>query len=237
LAQLLSQGKETRGLFGNRTLGHSFTPRPNTFGGIQTGSSGDFLYVGRWDDSSAFATSWRRIDTAVLYQAVGTSAAAQPALRADIVPQLPVPDYNLPTVPEFAPRSFPETNGWEGTSRTEQALGSALGIGAPAASNATIRRVSMRATSASAARPQPYARSPELSDRLTRIARATGMLSGQGIDVYLGSNVALLQGTVRKPDDCVLLANVLALEPEVQRIDNRLVAEGSGTLLSNRKNR
>jgi len=72
---------------------------------------------------------------------------------------------------------------------------------------------------------------------LTRIARTKGMLSGQGIDVYLSNNVARLEGTVRTPGDCVLLASVLALEPGVRQIDNRLVAEGSGTLSSNRKSR
>ena len=61
---------------------------------------------------------------------------------------------------------------------------------------------------------------------MTQIARSKGMLPGQGIDVYLSNNIALLHGTVRTPGDSVLLANVLALEPEVLQIDNRLVAFG-----------
>ena len=47
-----------------------------------------------------------------------------------------------------------------------------------------------------------------------------------GIDVYLSNNIALLHGTVRTLSDCVLLAKVLALEPGVRQIDNRLVAFG-----------
>ena len=61
---------------------------------------------------------------------------------------------------------------------------------------------------------------------MTQIARSKGLLSGPGIDVYLGNNVALMQGAVCTPSDCVLLASVLALEPEVRQIDNRLVAIG-----------
>jgi hypothetical protein len=119
----------------------------------------------------------------------------------------------------------------------EQALGMPLGIGPPAAWNVAAGRVGTRAASPSAARPPLYTRSPELSGRLTRIARTKGMLSGPGIDVYLGNNTALLQGTVRTSGDCAVLASILALEPEVGQIDNRLIAEGSGTLSSNRKSR
>ena len=64
---------------------------------------------------------------------------------------------------------------------------------------------------------------------MTRIARSKGMLSGQGIDVYLSNDTARVQGTVRTAHDCVLLPSVLALEPDVRQIDNRLVVEGSGT--------
>jgi hypothetical protein len=83
-----------------------------------------------------------------------------------------------------------------------------------------------RIASKLAARTESYSRSPELSDRLTQIARSKGMLPGQGIDVYLSNSIALVHGTVRTPSDCVLLANVLATEPEVRQIDNRLVAFG-----------
>ena len=77
-----------------------------------------------------------------------------------------------------------------------------------------------------AASPQPYSRSSELSDLLTHIARSKGLLSGPAIDVYVSNKVTLIQGAVGTPGDCVLLARVLALQPEVQQIDNRLVAVG-----------
>ena len=101
--------------------------------------------------------------------------------------------------------------------------------------SALVGRSLVVAAFALAARPQPYPRSPELSDRLTRIALAKGMLSDHGIDVYLSNHVALVQGAVRTSGDSVLLANVLALEPEVRRIDNRLIAHGAGLISSSDK--
>ena len=59
------------------------------------------------------------------------------------------------------------------------------------------------------------------------------MLAGQAIDVYLSGNVALVQGVVRTAADRVVLGNVLGLEPDVSRIDNRLVVAGYGSLSSN----
>jgi hypothetical protein len=53
------------------------------------------------------------------------------------------------------------------------------------------------------------------------------MLTGQAIDVYLSGNVALVKGAVRTGANRVLLGNVLGLEPNVSRIDNRLAVEGS----------
>jgi len=63
---------------------------------------------------------------------------------------------------------------------------------------------------------------------LTRIARTKGMLAGQAIDVYLSGNVALIEGVVRTRANRVLLGNVVSLEPDVSRIDNRLAVAGSG---------
>jgi hypothetical protein len=241
VAQVSSQGGETHGMFGDRTLGQSFVPRPGNFGGgIQTGSSGNFLYSGRPDGSSAFATPWRRIGPDVLQLAVGAGPAAQQGPPVALSPQSPAPEYNLPellTILGLAPASLPEATGWEGTSPAEQALGMTFGIGPLAAGNVAGPRVGARAGSASAARPQLYTRSAELSGLLTRIARTKGMLSGQGIDVYLGTNTTLLQGTVRTRGDSAALAGVLALEPEVGQIDNQLVPEASGTQSSNRKSR
>ena len=234
-AQGVPQGNETHGTFGNRPLGQTLVPRPSQFGGgIQTGPGGSFLYRGRPDGSTAFAAPWRRIDPGAIEQAVGARPAVQAVLYNAASPQSPGPEYNnlseLPTFPELTPAPLFETNGGEGTGPAEQGLGMALGFGLPSAWNVTLPRVG---TGAASAPPQPYVRSPELSDRLTRIAVAKGMLAGQGIDVLLSNSIARLQGTVHTPDNCVLLANVLALEPEVSQIDNRLVVEGAGTPPSN----
>ena len=241
LAQVPPQGNESRDAFGARTLGKPLAPRPSKFGGgIQTGASGNFLYRGRADGSGAFAAPWRQADAAMLEQTIGARAAEQPAPHFVVSPQTPAPEYNvpeLPTIPESAPSLFPETNGWEGTSPVEQALGMTFGVGPPAAWNVTVPRAGTRTATVSTARPQPYARSPELSDLLTRIARTKGMLSGHGIDVYMSNDIALLQGTVRTPGDRVLLANILGLEPTVQQIDNRLVVERSDAISSTRESR
>jgi hypothetical protein len=97
-----------------------------------------------------------------------------------------------------------------------------------AAANVTPQRGKFRTASVFSERQKSYSFSPELSARMTSIARARGMLAGQGINVYLSNNAALLQGTVRTPNDRDALANVLGLEPEVQRIDNRLQVNAAG---------
>ena len=207
LAQVPAQGNQNHGAFGNRTLGQPLVPAPSTFGGgIQTAPGGSFL--GRSDGSPASATPGLQNSTRV----PTPNAAVQPVLNAAVSPQSPAAERDAPELPSItnsAPLSVPKTSGPEGTVRTAPALGLTPGSASPAASP-----------------QQPYSRSPELSDRLTQIARSKGMLPGQGIDVYLSNNIALLHGTVRTLSDCVLLAKVLALEPGVRQIDNRLVAFG-----------
>jgi hypothetical protein len=99
--------------------------------------------------------------------------------------------------------------------------------------NFALARGGNEAALASTARAEPYTRSPGLSDRLTRIARNKGMLVGRAIDVYVSGNAALVQGVVRTRADRALLGNVVGLEPDVSRIDNRLAIAGSGGLSSN----
>jgi hypothetical protein len=73
---------------------------------------------------------------------------------------------------------------------------------------------------------------------LTRIARDKGMLAGGRLNVSLDGNVAVIEGGVRTPGDAAALANVLSLEPRVQRIDNRLYTVESNTAKSGaRENR
>ena len=214
------QGSVTYGTFGNRTLGQSFVPQPRTFGGgIQTGASGNFLYLGRPDGVAAFATPWRQTDPAALELAFGLTRTAQPTPNAAVPPQSSAPAYNGPGPPAsagLAVPSFPGTNGWE-------AVGAALPSPGPA------HYVATGAGPASPRAGQPFVRSAEISAELTRIARANGMLAGPGIDVYLRNHVAVMEGAVRTQADRVLLANVLALEPQVRQTDSRLIIAGSGT--------
>jgi hypothetical protein len=236
LAQLLSQGNQVYGTFGNQTLGQPFVPRRSTLvGGIQTGPSGNFLFLGRPDGSTAFAPMpWRHIDPGLLQEAADATRPGQSLLNAVPSAAAPVPVNNPPQVPAV-PSAAPETSGLEGAGPAEQAPGINVGIGLTATPQAILPRVVESVESAPPRGPQPYVRSPELSDLLTRLARSKGVLSGNGIDVYLSNKAALVEGAVRTPGARVLLANILALEPEVTHIDNRLVAEGSGMLSSNRK--
>jgi len=189
---------------------------------------------------------------------------AVPQLMPSTQPFVPVYSLReLPATPEVAPPPANEMNEPEGAGPAEQGLGPAeqglnpaeegvgpmeQGLGpavqgieaasavVPAVSAVTVPSVRLRAAFPSPAGSQPYTRSPELSERLTRIARDKGMLSGQGIDVYLvGNRVARLQGTVRTSGDRALLANVVGLEPEVYQVDNRLVVEGAATVSPNHK--
>ncbi len=207
--QVVPQSNQTYGTFGYRTLGQSFVPSPATFGGgIQTGPEGGFLSVGRSDGSAMFTTPGPQIGQ---QQAAGGTPAAQPALN---------------------PSLSPETSSQENTGAAGEGLVMPTDSGPATASAATVPRFGTAAAAAAPQGAQPFTRSPELSDLLTRIARSKGMLSGQGIDVYLSNDIARVQGTVRTAHDCVLLPSVLALEPDVRQIDNRLVVEGSGTVSS-----
>jgi hypothetical protein len=207
VAQVPPQGNQNYGTFGNRTLGQPLVPAPSTFGGgIQTAPGGSFL--GRLDGSPVSATPGLQNSTRV----PTPNAAVQPALNAAFSPQSPVAERNAPELPSItnsAPLSVSETSGPEGTVRIAPALG-----------------LTSRSAPSAASPRQPYSRSPELSDRLTQIARTKGLLFGRAIDVYLSKNVAIMQGAVGTPADRVLMAKVLALEPEVQQIDNHLVAIG-----------
>jgi hypothetical protein len=106
--------------------------------------------------------------------------------------------------------------------------GANLGAAAVGAVNITSQRPKFYTASALSARRQSFSRSPELSDRLTMIARTRGMLVGKGINVYISNDVAVVQGTVRSPADSAALASVLGLEPDVEHIDNRLSVAAAG---------
>jgi hypothetical protein len=193
--------------------------------GFQTGSTGTFLYPGQSAGTGLFSAPWRRVAPVVAAPAANVAAPAAPA--AQPAAAAAVPQNSLPESPPNADMvpAQPEANGAEGTGSADQGLGAAPGAGQSAAWNYSDTLGGAPASTPSARRPQPSVRSPELSELLTRIARSKGMLTGQGIDVYVGNVVTLVRGNVRLPSDRVLLARILALEPGVRQIDNRLVAK------------
>jgi len=204
LPQPAPQNNQVYGMFGSRTLGQSLVPSASTFGGgIQTNPDGSFRGIGT--------------------PAVGTPTVPA-VVNAAPSPQSPAPASGPPEFPLFPETSETEDMGQAGAA--EQALGA----GPPPAAVARETRFGSRAPAAVVHGPLPYARSTELSDRLTRFARAKGILSARGIDVYLSGTSARLEGTVGTPRDRDLLATILGLEPAVRQIDNRLVVEGAGTI-------
>jgi hypothetical protein len=115
-----------------------------------------------------------------------------------------------------------------GTNTGNTQTGASTSTAMPGLSNITPQRPRFYTASVLSARPQTYTRSPELSNRLTSLARDKGMLVGKGINVYISNDVAVVQGTVRTPADSAVLASVLGLEPEVEHIDNRLSVSTMG---------
>jgi hypothetical protein len=132
-------------------------------------------------------------------------------------------------LPALNPALLPDISGRELMGAVGDALATSGGIGPPATPATTVRRNATGVASLGPRGVQSYTRSEGLSDLLTRIARSKGIIASQAINVYLSNNVALIQGTVHTPQDRVLLANVLNLEPEVSQVDNRLAVEGAGT--------
>lgn len=226
-------GTGTQGRFGNRVLGQPFQPPPTSMGNwVPYAASGNFMNYGTPYGSVSIT---------------GQPFLPQPVVSIGLAGVAPMPQYNLanpaevpapvtpPPAPETtAPEPLPETNGGaEGIAPAEPAA-----TMAPAAGRTiTTVTASLSRLGGALANAGPFARSAELSDRLTRIARAKGMLAGAALNVYLGNHVALLQGEVRSPGDRTLLANVIGLEPEVQQIDNQLVAAGSGDVSVRSSNR
>ena len=167
-AQVSTQGYQSYGMFGSRTLGQPLVPRPSTFGGgIQTSTNGSFLYIGRPNGVAQFATPWRQADMSAPQPVVGPSPAAQSALNATASPQSPAPEYNLSdlqAIQDLVLPSFPEMNGREGASPAEPALGLTPGIRSPVVRSR-----------------QPYTRSPEL-----RPVRLVSQAAGDGLPARFG---------------------------------------------------
>jgi len=230
LAQISTQGFQTYGIFGNRTLGQPLVPPRSTFAnGFQTSASGSFLYLTR-SSGLALAMPSQLPGISAPQPAVGIiNSPAQTALNDTFSPQTTALGYYfLPTDSNSLQGVVPLPPGMtaaEVAGLLPQLLGTPPAV--PAVANSIGARSGTGAPSVSRGAEIPV-RSPELSERLTRIARSKGMLAGQGIDVYFSNNVAVVRGTVRTHGNGVLLANLLALEPEVQQIDNQLDVVGAG---------
>jgi len=228
---LAAQRYQTYAMFGNGTSGQSRVIGPSMFGGIPTGPNGRSLAPGRFNGVAQIATGWRTVGPVPSPLISGVTPVAQPALNATAQPQMPAPESSNPGqgpiyVPVFVPLTA-GTNGTEVMIAGNQTLGAQPAIEMPAVANSLGPQSGTTAVSdVSRGVPAPF-RLAELSARLTRIARSKGIIAGQGIDVSMNNNVAVLQGTVRTPGDAVLLGNLLALEPGVRRIDNQLTVAGA----------
>jgi len=242
-AQARYQGEEIPGMFGSRSLGRPIAPgRSNLVGGFQTGPSGDFLYLGRSDGLNDFATPWRQIEVgaapeatypaSVIRQALPAIAPLPPGLDQSFGPSQVGPEEQYPGAP--AGTTTPPARNGTASVAGRPASGTPPRAAAPARTANVSIAVGVRAAASPSASEQSYVRWPELSDRLTRIARRNGMLAGPRIDVFRSNSTALLRGYVRTGENSIVLANVIGMEPGVQQVDNGLVVAGSDAISSSR---
>ena len=103
IAQEPTAGGTYRGMFGPRTLGQPFSPRPRHFGGgLRVGPSGDFLGVRRPQGESA---PWRQAEPA------GLPWIPTPVV---VVPSEPIPGpaAALPSAAPAQPQPQPPASIW-----------------------------------------------------------------------------------------------------------------------------
>jgi len=226
-----------RGLFGERPLGQTLKPGVSQYvTGLKNGPSGDFLGTGRLGGGNMFSTPWRRVvePAPFIYEPV---LPAQPAVQAQLVPpaQTPTPEAaatqaTMPTTGGQPAGGMPEAQAGPGGTEGNQS-GAAGESGQP--STAGIRAVRYLGpesgpadvAGSAALRAAYYRPAPEISARLTRIARARGMRTPTGITVSVGDGTAVLRGVVGAPYDRTVLANLARLEPGIWRIDNQLAVQ------------
>jgi hypothetical protein len=241
-AQTPYTGVGTSGMFGYRVIGG-----PSL--GVSTPSMFGPRFIGPIQNSISLGIQNRAGANFSPPAPVPYSSSFLPPIRVtQTAPEGNVNDRNnvnniqeQPLLPEVGPQAYPEPNmpiGPEGMMPLEQgpaAVPSGLetpGAASPAAMSTPYPRGWTFAASSMTGRAPLNARSMELSDRLTRIARDKGMLAGRRINVSLVGDTTIVEGAVRTPGDRAALANVLSLEPRVQRIDNRLHAEERNTAKS-----
>jgi hypothetical protein len=253
-AQSVYTGVGTSGMFGYRTIGGAplGVVTPSMFGNRFVGPTLNSLYTGAQNGTGTRV--WYRGQEPYSASYLPPLSVTQPAIPANEINTMnnvqELPSLQQPILQETGPVVEPvpypvpvQPNGPGAMTPMEQGpAASPTGGTSPAENGAAISIPYPHGwTFAPALAPSPTAsraRSTELSDRLTRIARDKGMLAGGRLNVSLDGNVAVIEGGVRTPGDAAALANVLSLEPRVQRIDNRLYTVESNTAKSGaRENR
>ncbi|MGA2062833.1 MAG: hypothetical protein ABSG67_20360 [Thermoguttaceae bacterium] len=246
-----NSGLATTGVFGTRPIGQTYyVPGPGNFtSNIQFSPYQGYVInnptygyqvvtpnpaLGPWYDTNIlaypFASTFPYSPTTEtnVGEAIGPTIPGNPAN-----PVATPENTNLGAVPAgAAPGAVQQGanpgNMQQGASTGAMQPGANLGTVAVGVVNIAPQRAKFYSASVLSARRQSFSRSPELSDRLTMLARTRGMLVGKGINVYMSNDVALIQGAVRSPADSAALASVLGLEPDVEHIDNRLSVAAGG---------
>jgi hypothetical protein len=213
-----------------------FTPASNGVG-IQNGLVARFPYSGPPNDNlysqDVLGVQGDSLNNGynVQEQPMNQQVPSQP-IPAQTTPNGVVPKGTTPneTTPNGTMQNGTAPNGTSpnGTTPNGAMPNAAPGAATPAAANMPYPHGwAFTTASASKARKPSLVRSAELSNSLTQIARDKRMLAGKRIDVLMYGDVAIIQGTVHSYGDSTALANVLSLEPKVNRIDNRLQTEGN----------
>lgn len=257
-AQTIYTGVGTSGMFGYRTIGGAplGVVTPSMFGNRFIGPTLNSFYTGAQNGTGTRV--WYRGQEPYSASYLPPLSVAQPAISANEMntmnnvqelptleqPVLQQPGPIMEPAPYPVPYPMPISPNTPGAATPiEQGPAAPPAGGAAPAPNAAAVAVPYPrawtfAPRLTPSRTAPGTRSADLSDRLTRIARDKGMLGEGRLNVSLYGSVAVIEGAVRTPGDRNALANVLSLEPRVQRIDNRLYTAGSNTARSgDRENR
>jgi hypothetical protein len=254
----------TVGMFGPRTVGGPSYPvatsgmfGPRVVGGQSFGAASTGMFGTRFvgPPMNSYNLGIQNGTVVALPYASPANSATLSALYPETPATVVENDMNnmnnagvmeeMPPITEAAPQPLPlpapaNGTGTPASTPTQQGPAAAPAVPtaqSPAAMNSPYPRGWAFAGTSLPGSAPAYVRSATLSDRLTQIARDRGMLAGQRIEVSLYGDIALVQGTVLTSGDRTVLANVLSLEPRVQRIDNRLKTEENNASLGNLKNR
>jgi len=222
-------------IMGERVLGQTLRPGPLRFGGAIPPSQAALAAARDLPFGGALPT-W---SAAVLSGGAAASTNLPPQPMNVALPT-GYPSYMMPapfvvSAPQTA-ATPPVAGTPQGTTAaTAQAEGqtaaqsAAQATVAPGPTGPTLpgpHRWPGMATSATRAVVGPLVPLPEVSARVTRLARAGGVYTPSGITVSLGNGFAVVQGTVGAAGDRALISNLVALEPGIWQVDNQLTVLG-----------